>query len=70
MEQHFYYSVTIKDQKYWKDVCVVNSTHGPSFPCDWIEYDKSKNIVWLKETEAGDAIGPVGRNIHWNPNRS
>mgnify|MGYP003958651747 CR=1 FL=1 len=28
----------IDSQKYWKDVCVVNSNFGPSHPCNWIEY--------------------------------
>ena len=53
----------IDGAKHWKDLCVVNSRHGPSYPCEWIEYDREKNIVWLKGHEPGVAIGPVGRNI-------
>jgi len=53
----------IDGQKYWKDVCVVNSGYGPSYPCEWIEYDKGKNIAWLKSQEPGEAIGPQGRSL-------
>lgn len=52
--------IHIDGQKHWKDVCVVNSGHGPSYPCEWIEYDPEKNIVWLKGHEPGDVIGPRG----------
>lgn len=50
-------------QKHWQDVCVVNSGHGPSYPCEWIEYDPEKNTVWLKGQEPGEAIGPAGRKL-------
>jgi hypothetical protein len=53
----------IDGQKHWKDVCVVHSGHGPSYPCEWIEYDPDKNIVWLKGHERGDAVGPAGRKV-------
>jgi hypothetical protein len=56
----------IDNRKHWKDVCVVNSSYGPSYPCDWIEYDKGKNIVWLKGHNPAESIGPAGRDIHWN----
>jgi len=49
--------------KYWKDLCVVNSGHGPSHACEWIEYDHEQNIVWLKGVEPGAAVGPSGRKI-------
>ncbi len=56
--------LTINDgKKYWKDLCVVNSRYGPSYPCEWIEYDPEKNIVWLKGHEPGVAVGPFGRKI-------
>jgi hypothetical protein len=55
--------LTVVDgKKYWKDLCVVHSGHGPSYPCEWIEYDREKNIVWLKGTEPGPVAGPPGRN--------
>ena len=56
--------VTVIDgQKCWVDLCVVNSGHGPSFPCEWIEYDRGKNIAWLKGHEPGIAVGPAGRKL-------
>ena len=66
----FQITETVDGKKRWKDVCVVYSSHGPSFPCDWIEYDKSKNVAWLKGHESGDAAGPAGREIHWNPDNA
>jgi len=48
----------INGRKYWHEVCVVNSDYGPSYPCDWLEYDNDKNIVWLKGTAPGEIIGP------------
>jgi hypothetical protein len=53
----------IDGQKHWKDLCVVNSGHGPSYPCEWIEYDPDRNIAWLKGQEPGDAVGPAGRKV-------
>lgn len=49
--------------KHWKDLCVVNSGHGPSYACKWIAYDQEKNIVWLEGVEPGAAVGPLGRKI-------
>ena len=48
-------------QKHWKDVCLVNSGYGPSYPCEWIDYDPDRNIAWLKGHEPGTVVGPVGR---------
>lgn len=48
----------VEGEKQWKDVCVVYSGHGPSYPCGWIEYDKEKNTVWLKGIEPGETAGP------------
>lgn len=53
----------IDGTKHWKDLCVVNSRHGPSYPCEWIEYDPEKNLVWLKGHAPGNAVGPVGRKV-------
>jgi hypothetical protein len=53
----------IDGQKHWKDVCVVYSGRGPSYPCAWIEYDPNENIVWLKGQDPGDAVGPAGRKV-------
>ena len=48
-------------------MCVVNSGHGPSYPCEWIEYDAKRNIVWLKGHDEGEAAGPAGREVNWDP---
>ena len=53
----------VDGKKHWKDLCVVNSWYGPSYPCEWIEYDPEKNIVWLKGHDPGAAIGPAGRKV-------
>ena len=56
--------ITIIDgTKYWNEVCVANSGHGPSYPCKWIDYDSEKNIVWYKGYEPGTAVGPEGRKV-------
>ena len=49
----------IDGKKQWKDVCVVNSGFGPSYPCAWIEYDRKLNIAWLKGTVSGPVVGRV-----------
>ena len=48
---------TMNGEKHWKDVCVVNSGHGPSYPCAWIDYDAEKNIVWLTGQAPGEIVG-------------
>jgi len=53
----------IGGEKHWKDVCVVNSGRGPTYPCEWIVYDPEKNIVWLKGHETGPTVGPGDRKI-------
>jgi hypothetical protein len=53
----------IAGKKHWKDLCVVNSGQGPSYPCEWIEYDPIKNIVWMKGREPGVAVGPSDRKV-------
>ena len=62
-EKDFELDTIIDGKKYWKDVCVVNSGYGPSYPCEWIEYDAEKNIVWLKGQKPGEIIGPEGRKV-------
>ncbi len=48
----------IDGRKHWKDLCVVNSGFGPSYPCSWIVYDKTQNIIWKAGSEPGIVIGP------------
>ena len=50
----------IDGEKSWKDLCVVHSGYGPSYRCDWIQYDRQENIVWLKGRPRGVTIGPAG----------
>ena len=57
-DQGFELTETIDGQKHWKDVCVAYSHHGPSYSCNWLSYDKEKNIVWLKGHDPGKIIGP------------
>jgi hypothetical protein len=57
----------VDGEKRWKDVCVVHSGHGPSYPCDWVEYDADRNVVWLKGEEPGEAVGPPGRPVAGEP---
>ena len=44
-ERGFEILTMIDGKKHWKDVCVVNSGYGPSYPCEWIEYDSRTNAV-------------------------
>lgn len=52
--------VEVNGEKQWLDFCVVEGMFGgPTFPCNWLEYDKEKNIVYLKGKPKGQTIGPV-----------
>ena len=53
----------VRGEKHWKDLCVVNSGRGPTYPCEWIVYDFEKNIVWLRGREPGAIVGPPGRTV-------
>jgi hypothetical protein len=56
-------SVTRDGQTHWQDLCVVNSGQGPSFPCEWLAYDRQTNTAWLKGYPPGVAVGPADRKI-------
>lgn len=44
--------------RYWKDVCVVESSFGgPTLPCVWLEYDDEQRIAYLAGHPAGQIIG-------------
>lgn len=49
---------TRDEGKFWKDVCVAYSGHGPSYPCPWLEYDQERNIIWMKGKDAGRVVLP------------
>ena len=55
----------VGSKKQWKNVCVVNSSFGPSYPCNWIEYSKETNTAWYKGEDQGNRVGPEGCDIHW-----
>jgi hypothetical protein len=47
----------------WRDVCVVEHVlGGPTLPCDWIEFDSSRQCVYLK----GQAPDPVVGREHFS----
>ena len=42
----------------WRDVCVVEHLlRGPTLPCDWIEFDRGRQCVYLKGQEPDPVIG-------------
>jgi hypothetical protein len=42
----------------WKDMCVVEPIlGGPTLPCDWLEFDRQDNCVFLKGFSKGRVIG-------------
>lgn len=49
------------NESYWKDLCVIDFSSGPTLPCPWLEskidpFDIS--YVWLKDKEIGVIIKP------------
>lgn len=42
----------------WKDLCVVDQFRGPTLPCEWIEFDRAQQCVWLKGSERGEIVVP------------
>jgi len=47
--QGFTLTAVINGQKNWQDLCVANSHHGPSYPCNWLDYNSDTNTVWFKK---------------------
>jgi len=45
-------------RQWWKDFAVAASRRGPTFPCDWLEYDAVENCVHLAGTPRGEVEGP------------
>jgi hypothetical protein len=46
------------ESRRWKDLCIVDYYHGPTLPCDWLEWDAGARSVWLKGTEPGQVVKP------------
>lgn len=62
----------IKGELHWHDVCELDSSRGPTLPCNWLEWDASTQSVSLKESEKtigtviiahGKESGPQGNKI-------
>jgi hypothetical protein len=41
----------------WQEVCLAASQRGPTYPCEWLEFDPVENCVWLKGARKGRVIG-------------
>jgi len=46
-------------QQWWKDFAICASRRGPTFPCDWLQYDATENCVHLAGTARGEVVGPM-----------
>ncbi|MBI3937848.1 MAG: hypothetical protein HY323_12790 [Betaproteobacteria bacterium] len=51
--------------KRWEDLCVAYSGRGPTAPCDWLEYDRRDNCVWLRGKPKGRVIGGTADYERW-----
>lgn len=51
--------VGVAPKQWWKDFAVCASRRGPTFPCDWLEYDAADNCVYLSGTAKGEVRGPA-----------
>lgn len=56
----------------WEDLCIIDSTNGPTLPCPWLDWDPENATVSLKESERtvgtviiahGKESGPQGNKI-------
>ena len=45
------------NEKYWKDVCVIDYFQSLICPCEWIELDIDDHSAYLKGTDKGNVIG-------------
>ncbi|HSC46641.1 MAG TPA: hypothetical protein VLG68_01000 [Gammaproteobacteria bacterium] len=43
--------------QWWKDFAICASGRGPTYPCDWLQYDASDNCVYLTGTPKGAVVG-------------
>ena len=49
----------VNNKEYFEDLCIVELLFGgPTRPCDWLEFDAQKKIVWLKGTDKGEMAVP------------
>lgn len=43
--------------QWWKDFAICASGRGPTYPCDWLQYDAADNCVYLSGTLKGAVVG-------------
>jgi hypothetical protein len=43
--------------KRWKDFCVAASFSGPTYPCDWLEFDAVSNAVSMRGRQKAPLAG-------------
>lgn len=48
-----------RGENWWNDLCVVDSSTGPTAPCEWLEWDAVKVTVSLKEGSIKPCQGTV-----------
>ena len=46
--------VGVGQGQWWKDFAICASKRGPTFPCDWLQYDAVDNCVYLSGTLKGE----------------
>ena len=51
--------IEIEGQRKWVEFCVFEGLFGgATLTCDWLEYDRKSNIVYLKGQAPGEIKGP------------
>ena len=53
--------VGVGQRQWWKDFAICASLRGPTFPCDWLQYDAVDNCVYLSGTSKGVVMGETPR---------
>ena len=48
--------VGVAPNQWWKDFAICTSPHGPTQPCNWLEFDPAGCTVYLKGTPKGDVV--------------
>jgi hypothetical protein len=49
--------------KQWKDFCVAASFSGPTYPCDWLEFDAVNNALSMRGQPKGRIVGKEGDTV-------
>ena len=48
--------------QWWKDFAVCASRRGPTFPCEWLQYDAVDNCVYLTGKSKDPMVGETPRS--------